>query len=274
LPVGKAVRQHSVREFASVLDPVSLAGFILVTAIAAYAQTLTGFAFGLILMGAVGITGILPIPEAAVFVSVFALVNALQMMRQGWRHVAPRIFGLILMASLPAQVVGYHLLGHLATNYIGALKLTLGAIVMLSSLQLLAKPAPLPQRSSDVSFLGFGMLAGLMSGLFSTSGPPLVYHLYRQPLSQVTVRETLVSTFAISSMLRLSQVALAGNMPPVGHLSALLAIPAVMAATFAARRWPPALSTETLRRIVFCLLFLSGVSLAGPVIWHWLAGLA
>jgi len=43
-------------------------------------------------------------------------------------------------------------------------------------------------------------------------------------------------------------------------MSGLLAIPVVMAATYAARRWPPPLSPKTLRRIVFSLLFLSGVS--------------
>jgi hypothetical protein len=39
-----------------------------------------------------------------------------------------------------------------------------------------------------------------------------------------------------------------------------------MGATYAARRWPPSLSPKTLRRIVFVLLFLSGVSLAAPAL--------
>jgi uncharacterized membrane protein YfcA len=246
------------------MAPASLAGLLALAAVAAYAQTLTGFAFGLIMMGGVGLTGILSLPDAAVLVSCLTFVNATQVLLKGWRDVAARELVPILLSSLAALFVGYWLLGLLAATSIDWLKLVLGVVIVASSVQLALNPAPLTKCSSTPSFLFFGAVAGLMGGLFSTSGPPLVYHLYRQPLPAVTIRETLVAVFAVNSLVRLAVVASAGHMPADGFWWGLLAIPIVIALTFAAKRWPPPLTTLAIRRVAFVLLLLSGLSLAVP----------
>jgi hypothetical protein len=84
----------------------------------------------------------------------------------------------------------------------------------------------------------------------------------------VKVRETLVTVFALNVVFRTGPVAVSGNLPSSSTLSALAAIPAVMSATYAARRWPPPLSAVMMRRIVFLLLLLSGVSLGTPAVIH------
>jgi hypothetical protein len=66
-------------------------------------------------------------------------------------------------------------------------------------------------------------------------------------------------------------VTFSGDLPSWSTLSSLLAIPVVMGATHAARRWPPPLSPATMRRVVFILLFLSGVSLGAPAVIRLLA---
>ena len=113
-----------------------------------------------------------------------------------------------------------------------------------------------------------------MGGMFSTAGPPLVYHFYRQPMPLVTVRETLVTVFALNAVFRIGLVVLSGNLPSGSTLTGLLAIPVVMGATYAARRWPPPVAATTMRRIVFVLLFLSGVSLGAPAVAHLFGGLS
>jgi len=247
---------------------VELIGFLALTGIAAYIQTLTGFAFGLITMGGVGITGLLSLPDAAMLVSALTLVNAVQMLHKGWRDVAWREFRLVLVTSIPMLFVGYWLLEWLAGTRADILRLILGFVIIVSSLQLARKPDPLARRSGDGSFMFFGSIAGLMSGLFSTGGPPLVYHFYRQPMHQVTVRETLVTVFALNAVFRNGLVVFSGNLPAPSTLTGLFAIPVVMGATHAARRWPPPLSPATMRWIVLGLLFLSGVSLGMPAVVH------
>lgn len=246
--------------------------FVGFAAVAAYVQTLTGFAFGLVMMGAVALVGLLPLPDAAAMVGMLTLVNATQMLVQGgWRDVAPRELRLILVASLPSLFVGYALLEWLADTRADLLKIGLGLVIMLSSLQLAVRPAGLARRSSNASFVGFGMVSGLMSGLFATGGPPLVYHLFRQPLSHARIRETLVTAFGVAQAVRLIVVVASGNMPSMSPVALILAIPTVMLMTYAARRWPPSLSQQAMRRIVFVLLFLSGLSLALPAALHLVA---
>ncbi len=246
--------------------------FVGFAAVAAYVQTLTGFAFGLVMMGAVALVGLLPLPDAAAMVGMLTLVNATQMLVQGgWRDVAPRELRLILVASLPSLLLGYALLEWLADTRSDLLKIGLGLVIMLSSLQLAVRPAGLARRSSNASFVGFGMVSGLMSGLFATGGPPLVYHLFRQPLSHARIRETLVTAFGVAQAVRLVVVVASGNMPSMSPVALILAIPTVMLTTYAARRWPPSLSQQAMRRIVFVLLFLSGLSLALPAALHLVA---
>jgi len=88
----------------------------------------------------------------------------------------------------------------------------------------------------------------------------------------VKIRETLVMVFALNAVFRIGLVVVSGDLPSSSTLSALVAIPMVMGATYAARRWPPPLSTAAMKQIVFFLLFLSGISLGAPAIIH-LSGL-
>lgn len=246
----------------------ALTGFLLLTGMAAYVQTLTGFAFGLITMGGVGLTGLLSLPDAAMLVSILTLVNATQMLLRGWRDVDWQKFGLVLVASWPFLFIGFHLLEWLAASRADLLRLALGFVIVVSSLQLARRPDPLKQPSGAPSFLFFGSIAGLMGGMFSTAGPPLAYHFYRQPLPLVVVRETLVTIFALNALFRTGLVIATDQIPAASTLSGLFAVPAVIAATHLARRYPPPLSQAVMRRIVFLLLFLSGVSLGAPAAVH------
>lgn len=250
------------------MDPVSLAALLALAAIAAYVQTLTGFALGLIMMGGVGLTGVIGLPEAAVLVSCLTFVNAVLVLAKGWRDIALREFTSSMVASATMLFAGYWLLGVMASTSMDWLKLVLGCVIIMSSIQLAMKPVQFARPSSILSFLSYGSIAGLMGGLFSTSGPPLVYHFYRQPLRPVVVRETLVAMFATNACIRLGIVAQSGDLPPANFWWGLLSIPVVIMFTLAAKKWPPPVSPLTVRRLAFVLLFLSGVSLAMPAAYE------
>lgn len=240
--------------------------FPLLCFVAAYVQTVSGFAFGLMLMGATALTGLVPLTEAAVVVSLLTIVNAVMVLARSWRDIAHRPYMLSMAGSIPMVVVGYATLTILASASLMALRLTLGAVIILSSLQLIRRPQPLARLSPGWSFTAFGMIGGLMSGLFSTAGPPLVYQFYRQPLPLVSIRETLVAIFAVGALFRVFLVVGSGQWDNHIMVWALAGLPGVMAATYIARRWPPPLSPAVLRRIAFVLLFLSGLSLMLPAL--------
>jgi len=250
------------------MDAISLITLLLLVALASYIQTLTGFALGLIFMGGIGLTGVLPLADGAILVSIFGLVNAAQMLPQGWRLIAWREFFLVLFPGFLFLFFGYWLLDLMLDTSLEGLKLLLGLLIITSSLQLLHRPTYLKKRSQAGSFVFFGALAGIMGGLFSTAGPPLVYHFYRQPLSAAVIRETLVLIFALIGLLRLYLVVIGGDMPLGSSLWGLVCIPAVMLFTALARRFPPPLDPENMRRLAFILLFASGLSLGLPAFFH------
>lgn len=243
-----------------------IALFVLLSFVAAYMQTLTGFAFGLLLMGAVALTGLIPLPEAAIIVSLLTLANALMVLLKGWREIARGPFLLSLVGAIPLILVGYMLLDLLASSSLAALRLILGLVIIVSSLQLIFRPSPRERLSSNPSFVFFGALGGIMGGLFSTAGPPLVYHLYRQPLPHSMIRETLVAVFSINAMFRLVLVMASGELPSHAVVWAMAGLPGVLIATNAARRWSPRLAPAALRRLAFVLLLMSGLSLVVPVL--------
>ena len=248
------------------MDIVSLAGLLLLAGVAAYVQSLTGFAFGLLMMGGIGMMGLVPLPDAAVIVGILTLVNATQVLSRGWRDVAWAEFRLVIGPSLILLVGGYFLLERLADINLDGLRLMLGVVIVGASIQLMLQPHPLAQRSTPGTFVLAGALGGFLGGMFSTAGPPLIYHFYRQPLAAVSIRETLVMVFAVNASLRLVLVGVSGNLPHGTVWWGLLAVPVVSALAYAARRWPPPLSVLAMRRVAFCLLLLSGLSLAVPAL--------
>jgi len=255
------------------MSGLELAAFLLITAVAAYLQTVTGFAFGLVTMAGVALIGALPLPEAAVFVGLLTFTNASQMLTTGgWKHVAKRPWIIVVLSSLPALAIGYLLLEWLADTRVQALKLLLGGVTILSSIQLALPPKGPEALAGPLKTVLVGALSGLMGGMFSTAGPPLVYHFYRQPLPIPVIRETLVAVFGLNAMLRLGLVVVTGNIPGAAYWPCLLAIPVVIASTALARRFPPPVSPQVFRRGVFGLLFLSGASLALPALSHLLRG--
>lgn len=246
------------------MSVADISGFVVLAFVAAYVQTITGFAFGLLLMGSIALTGLVPLPEAAIVISLLTLANAIVVLTRGWREIAIQPFLLSLAGAVPMIAAGYTLLGLFASTSLTMLRFALGTVIILSSLQLIRRPNFLGRPSSAASFAVFGALGGLMGGLFATAGPPLVFHFYRQPLSHVVIRETLVAIFAINSLVRLGLVAANGDWQQHAAVWALAGLPSVIAASWIARRWPPPLAPQTLRQIAFVLLLLSGLSLITP----------
>jgi uncharacterized protein len=125
---------------------------------------------------------------------------------------------------------------------------------------------PLAQRSSRGSFRGFGFVSGVLGGLFSASGPPLVYQYYRQPLSLDTVRDTLVAALATGSLIRLAMVVPAGQFTLRSLVLCAVSVPVAIVLTWWMRVHPPAWPRETVLKIVCGLLVITGVGLIGPAV--------
>ena len=234
---------------------------LLFVALAVYAQNLTGFALALILLGLIGATDLVPLADAVNAVTVLSLVNAgtflyrrrpLKLELSLWPAVAAGVVGVI---------AGTMLLTWLAGAAHEVLRLLLGLSIVLCALLLWRAAAPLRAASSRASFALAGGLSGLMGGMFSAPGPPLVYLMYRQPLALARVQELLILLFGIGALLRLAIVVPAGQFSLHAVQLAAECIPVVVLVTSFVARRPPPLSPKLLKAAVCLLLIATGMGM-------------
>jgi hypothetical protein len=240
--------------------------FLVCVALASCAQSLSGFAFSLILLGLAGLFELAPLADLANVATVLALANAQVALRRSGKTLDVPAFRDISMGGLVGILAGIVLLDWLGSSVILGLRLLLGLTVIACAIIVLLDVAALRQRSSAASFRLWGALSGVLTGLFSTGGPPLVYHLYRQPMDARTVRDTLVATLAVSSLVRLVIILVTGQFSLNALKMCLLAVPLVFALSWWMERHPPGWSRPAMLKLVCFLLLLTGVGLVVPAL--------
>ena len=248
-----------------------LAAFLLCVAIATCAQRITGFALALILLGLTSLFELAALPDVANVATVLSLASAAIALRGTGQSLDWPIWRATVTGSVFGYGLGVALMAWLSANVVVLLRLLLGVVVIACAVVVLVRTHPLAQRSSRWSFRGFGLVSGVLGGLFSASGPPLVYQFYRQPLALDTVRDTLVATLAAGSLIRLAMVVPAGQFSARSLLLCVLSVPVVVGITWWLRRHPPAWRRETVLKIVCALLVVTGVGLIVPAVGALLA---
>ena len=235
--------------------------FMACVALATYAQNLTGFAFGLILLGLTASLQIASVADAANAAMVLTLVNAWSYFRASKQPPPWALMRPALATSVVGVAAGVVLLGWLGGNAIAWLRGLLGVSILGCAALLVLQGAPLVRVSGRRSFAVVGLLSGLLGGLFASSGPPLVYHLYRQPLPRELVRRGLLLAFACNAAVRLVLVLPTGQFSPRSLLLAACAVPVVHAVTRLHHRYPVAMRPGVLKALVAGLLCASGGTL-------------
>src|SRR5690606_10392687 len=131
-----------------------------------------------------------------------------------------------------------------------ALQLLLGVTIIGCAAIVFLRTRPLDQLSSRTVSGSYGLLSGLLGGLFAATGPPLVYHYYRQPLAIDVIRETLVAAIGLAAILRLVLVLGTGQFTGLSVLLSVLGTPVAMGVSWWMRRHPPRWQRASVLRIV------------------------
>jgi uncharacterized protein len=242
------------------------AAFLVCVALATCAQSVTGFAIALILLGLTSLFELAPLPDVANVAMVLSLASAAIALRGTRRSLDWAIWKPTVTGSVFGYGAGVALLGWLNSNVVIALRLLLGLVVIACAAVVLFRAEPLAQPSSRASFRSFGFMSGVLGGLFSASGPPLVYQFYRQPLSVEEVRDTLQAALATGSLIRLAMVVPAGQFTGRSLVLCAVSVPVAMGLTWWLRAHPPAWRRETVLKVVCVLLVITGVGLIGPAV--------
>jgi uncharacterized membrane protein YfcA len=248
------------------MTAAQVAAFLACVALATCAQSITGFAMALILLGLTSLFNLAALPDVANVANVLSLASAAIALRGARKSLDWHAWRSTVTGSVLGYAVGVALMTWLNSNVVVVLRLLLGIVVIACAVIVLVRTAPLAQRSSRWSFRGIGVLSGVLGGLFSASGPPLVYQFYRQPMDIDAVRDTLVATLAAGSLIRLLMVVPAGQFSAHSVLLCALSVPVAIAITWWLRRHPPAWPRALVLKIVCVLLVVTGVGLIVPAL--------
>jgi hypothetical protein len=237
--------------------------FLLFVAFAVYAQNLTGFALALILLGLIGVTNLVPLTDAVNAVTVLILVNACTFLYRRLPLQLEKSLWPALVSSFMGALVGIALLTWLAGTAYQLLRLLLGISIVACALLLWRAARPLEAVSPRRLFVFAGGVSGVLGGLFSAAGPPLVYLMYRQPWAIARIQESLIFFFGAGALLRLAIVIPTGHFSANAVLLAAEAIPVVFLVTSFAAGRPSPFSPAVVKRMVCLLLLVAGVGMMG-----------
>lgn len=247
MDVGGAVWTHGI--------------FLVFVAGAVYAQALTGFALALILLGLIGATDLIPLTDAVNATTILGFSTAWIYLYRNKALRIERTIAPMLVASSLGIVVGAILMVWLAGTAYQVLRFVLGLSIVACALSLWRAAEPLPAISSPLVFAFTGGVAGLLAGMFSASGPPLVYLLYRQPMPHAWVRQSLMVVFGLGTALRLLIVVPSGQFSLLSLQLAAEALPVVFLVTGYAVRHPSPLSPKVFKALICVLLIATGVAM-------------
>lgn len=233
--------------------------FVACVALASVIQNLTAFAFGLVLLGLVELMGIVPLADATNASMVLALVNCLAFL---WGHREPwpwKDVKHVLWASVAGVGMGLAMQVWLSANASQWLRLLLGLAVMLSAANLLLARRVRASPSPPASFALFGGISGIFGGLFATSGPPIVYHMMRQPFDTLHIRRCLMLIFVVNNASRLLMVAGTGRFSQLSLILCCISLPVAFAVTRICSRY--SVSRQSMIAIAGALLGATGLAL-------------
>lgn len=240
--------------------PVFVA-FLAIIAVGSFIQALSGFALGLTVLGVVTVLDLAPIAFTAAVISIVSLLNGLWVLRKQHQEVHWKILLLIGAGLMPGVAVGLEILDHLDTHSPVMLKAILGCMLVIAGFLLSLNPHPRATVAKPHWNLWVGVSGGILGGMFSTAGPPIVFYLYRQPLAIPVIRSTLLAVFTVSTIFRIAFLGLDQELPPEALQMGLAALPIVMLTAHLGAKSTSRIPPLLMRRFAFGLLLILGLLL-------------
>ena len=226
--------------------------------VATLLQTLSGFGFGLIVVSSFTLLEIMPLTATTFLVSFLSLFNSVSLVFKNTHHVNKRAFKILLLTAIPFMAVGYVLLEYLSQSMSHWLNIMLGSVILLCCGLLIIKRSAAEGSEPSIGFGVAGAMSGLLGGLFSTFGPPVVFQCYRQQWSITEIRITLLAFFCLTSLMRLIVVPF-GTLPSYDIvLSTLFAVPIILLFTRIGRLLAAKVSATYIKSLALLMLMFSG----------------
>lgn len=238
----------------------SLPQFLVVCMVLAFAEAiyvLLGFGAGLIAVGTLALL----VPGLRDVVVLLLLVNLpaeLYVVLGSRRHISWRGVLLVYAGIAVGIPLGTWLL---AAGDLSLLLTLLGAVLVLVGVAFLVTP-----RRDPVPLPGWiappvGLVSGVLTGLFGTGGPPLIFYYQLRGLDKAAFRGNLMAIFLLMTAIRVPSYAAFGLITAPRLWSSLAVFPAVLVGAWVGNRAHLHIEETTFRRLVSVALVLIGLVL-------------
>lgn len=236
------------------MSVANIAWIIACVGVAAFAQSLAGFGFGLL---AVPMMQMALSPRDAVVISTiigaFSTTTQAVLDRQYVERASVKRLTIASYIGMPFGLIVFILVSD------SVLRITLGVVVILAAI-VLSRGFVLKDGKHGFDWL-MGFLSGVLSTSTSTNGPPLVFVLQARGLSPESFRSTINTIFSFANIGALALFVASGKLNTHDALAAFLALPALFVSLKIGYSLRPRVSSEFFRKLVLIMLVLSGMSL-------------
>ena len=231
-----------------------IAGAGIVT-VAAFVMGLAGFGIGLVSLAFLPF--LMSPVTAVVLMTVYALAFSVVMVVQLRRDVTPAALIDLLAGSVAGTPLG---VWGLATFPAPVLNRLIGTMLIVAVL--LEWAGRYPERLAGRGWgFGAGALAGLIGAAVGTPGPPVIVYATTQRWSPRTMKANLQAFFIVNQAVILAGYWWAGLLTAeIWRLTASFAVPAALGGVAGVALFSR-VDHVRFRRMVFALLFLSGLTL-------------
>ncbi len=239
------------------MTPVAIALFLLSCMAGALVQATTGFGFGILCMTI--FPYILPSYLQATAVSSICVATMSTMVAVRYRkHIN---FKIILPLFAGYSVASVWSVQYAKAQAEGFMIRLLGIILILVSVYFVFFSEKVRIRPTFLNGVVAGLLGGAGSGMFSIGGPPIVIYLMSAISDKDEYRACSLAYFAIGSWYVSAARWLNGVFDAQTVHLWLMAIAALCAGTYIGNRIFDRINAATLKRLVYCFMAISGVTM-------------
>ncbi|HOC43318.1 MAG TPA: sulfite exporter TauE/SafE family protein [Thermoanaerobaculales bacterium] len=238
----------------------SLPQFVVACLILAGAQAiyvLLGFGAGMV---AVGLLALI-LPELRDVIVILLLVNLpaeAYVVASSWRRVSWRGVLLITAGVAVGIPIGSFML---SAGDLGALLTLLGVVMVVVGGVFLLTPDRPPRPVPAWTAPPVGLVSGVLTGLFGTGGPPLIFYSQLKGDDKTTFRGTLMAIFLLMTVVRVPSYAAFGLITAPRVWSSLALVPAAVLGAAVGDRIHLRVDEATFRRLVSIALVTIGATL-------------
>jgi len=226
-------------------------GCILGLALAGFVQGALGFGFGMVSMALLPL--FISVREATPLVVLFTLPIVLLVFCAHWRHFRWRDGWLLVIGTCIGIPLGVYLLAVAPADLLLRL---LGAVLLIFAVQELwtSWRGTAKLRLAKWTGLPIGILSGMLSGAFSSGGPPLVAYVYSKPWNKERIIAMLQLLFTVGAVMRTGVMFQEGFFTAhIMHIAIWAVLP-VTATALVGTRILKKVPTEQMRTSVFVFI--------------------